>query len=224
MNLIHIDRGTKLFVFEEFQQRAVGDTYEAVYRFQESDKQFVIQCAGLYDNYDRLSLGSRLNISFTKEPNTFIFFGLPLEKQRGHGMILVEQVSEIMTHCPRVYARDELRLNVSVYGLPEARLSESFFGVPEGMPDMTDITFDLSVGGMCVISNTLLSSKHDPYYLIVFSVSEKDRFILPAKVVRRSNYPRTKLGRYDYGFEFVLDKMPDEKGRLSRAILTRKLM
>jgi len=223
MNLGYIERGTKLSIFEEFQQRAVGDTYEAIFRYQESDKQFVVQCVGLYDYYDRLSLGSRLNISFTKEPNTYVFFGRPMERQRASGMILIEQLSDIVVHSPRVYSRDEFRLNVKVYGLPEARLSEDYFEAPDGLPDMSDISFDLSLGGLCVVSNTLLSSKHDPYYLISFSIGDRDRFVLPARVVRRSNYPRTKLGRYDYGFEFILDKMPNERGRLSRAILNRKL-
>jgi hypothetical protein len=68
-----------------------------------------------------------------------------------------------------------------------------------------------------------LTSKHDPNYLIEFNLSEKDRFVLPAKLVRRSNYPHSKLGKYDYGFQFIFEKMPDEKGRLSRAILNRKL-
>jgi len=223
MDLRYIERGTKLTIFEEFQQRAVSSTYDAVYRYQENDKQFVVQCGGLYDNYDRMNLASRLNISFTKEPNTYVVFAKPIERLRSHGMILVEQVDEITTYTPRMYERDELRINVQVYGLPEARLSEAFFDMPDCLPDMSDISFDLSVGGVCVVSNTLLSSKYDPYYLVAFAVSEKNRFLLPARVVRRSNYPRTKIGRYDYGFQFILDKMPDEKGRLSRAILTRKL-
>jgi len=42
-------------------------------------------------------------------------------------------------------------------------------------------------------------------------------------LVRRSNYPRTKLGRYDYGFQFIYEKLPEEKARLTRAILNKKL-
>jgi hypothetical protein len=210
-------------IFEEFQQRAVGDEYEAVFRYEEREKQFIVQSTGLYDNYDRLNLGCRLNIRFFIEPNTYTFMGRPLEKQRSGGLVMIEQVTDIETINPRKYDRDELRLNVQVFGLPESRIHEAFFEKPGGQPDMSDVTFDLSAGGVCVISNTLLSSKCDPYYLLTFSLSDKDKFALPAKVVRRSNYPRTKIGRYDYGFQFIFDKMPDEKGRLSRAILTRKL-
>ena len=73
------------------------------------------------------------------------------------------------------------------------------------------------------MTNILLSSKYDPYYLVEFALSEKDTFLLPAKLVRRSNYPRTKIGRYDYGFQVIYDKMPEEKARLTRAILHKKL-
>jgi c-di-GMP-binding flagellar brake protein YcgR len=132
-------------------------------------------------------------------------------------------LTEIESYNPRKYDRDELRFNVQVYGMPESRIADTFFGTPEGHPEMSDVTFDLSVGGVCIISNTLLNSKFDPYYLLTFALSDRDRFVLPAKMVRRSNYQRTKIGRYDYGFQFLFDNIPDEKGRLSRAILTRKL-
>ena len=223
MILRHLERGTKMSIFEEFQQRAVSNEFEALFRTMESDTLFIVQCGGLYDYYDRLTLGSRLNIRFLKEPTTYIFFGRPKEKHRSSGLVMIEQLSDVMTFNPRQYDRDELRLHVKVYGLPEARLSESFFGTPSAEPDLSDVTFDLSAGGVCVISGTLLNSRHDPYYLLEFSLSDRDKFVLPAKIVRRSNYPRTKIGRYDYGFQFIYDKMPDEKGRLSRAILTRKL-
>jgi len=223
MNLGHIERGTKLIIYEEFQRRAVSDEYEAVYRYQEGEKSFVVQSSGLYDNYDRLNLGSCLNISFMIEPNSYSFTGRPMEKQRAGGMVMIEQISEIETVPLRKYDRDELRVNVQVFGLPESKLPDSFFEKPQGPPDLSDITYDLSAGGVCVISSTLLSSKHDPYYLVTFSLGDRDYFALPAKVVRRSNYPRTKIGRYDYGFQFVFDNMPEEKARLSRAILNRKL-
>ena len=51
----------------------------------------------------------------------------------------------------------------------------------------------------------------------------KDRFVIPAKIVRKSNYPRTKIGRYDYGFQFIFDSMPEEKAKLTTAILNKKL-
>jgi len=222
MDLRHVERGTKFLIYEEMQKRAVSDEYEALFKYHESDRLIVVQCSWLYDNYDRLNLGAQLNVSYGDDSVAYSFIGLAREKLR-NGLVMIEQMSEIETKTRRQFDRDEIRVNVSVYGLPESKVSSTSFQKPDTKPEFTDISFDVSSGGLCIVTNILLSSKYDPYYLVEFSLSEKDSFILPTKLVRRSNYPRTKLGRYDYGFQVIYDKMPEEKARLTRAILHKKL-
>ena len=223
MDLRHIEKGTKFLIYEELQQRAVSDEHEAVFRYHESDKMIVLQCPWLYENYDRLNLGAKLNVSHDTGSEIHSFIGLAREKLRSNGLVMIEQITDVETKSHRQFNRDEIRVNVSVYGLNESKVSSSSFIKPEGAPDLTDVSFDISSGGLCVVTNTLLNSKYDPYFLVSFSFSEKDTFLLPSRVVRKSNYPRTKIGRYDYGFQFIYDNMPDEKARLTRAILNRKL-
>jgi len=223
MDLRYIERGTKLTIYEELQKRAVSDEYDAVFRYLESDRLFVVQCTWLYENYDRLNLGAKLNVSLDTETEVFSFTGLAREKLRGNGLVMIEQISDVEKKSRRQFDRDEIRVNVSVYGVHESKISASVFEKPEQQPDLTDVSYDISSGGLCVITNTLLSSKYDPYFLVSFSFSEKDSFVLLSKIVRKSNYPHTKIGRYDYGFQFVFDNMPEEKARLTRAILNRKL-
>jgi len=223
MELAHIERGTKLTVFEELQQRAISDKYEAVFKYYETDKLLVVQCPWLYDHYDSLNLGARLNISYGDDIHSYVFTGQAREKLRGNGLVMIEQLSTLEMTSRRQFDRDEIRVAVSAYGLSEAKLSAASFIKPETPPDLKDVSFDISSGGLCVVTNTLLSSKHDPYYLVAFGFSDKDSFVLPSRLVRRSNYPRTKIGRYDYGFQFIFDKMPEEKGRLTRAILNKKI-
>ena len=223
MNLRKIERGTKLTIYEELQQRAVSDEHEAVLRYLEDDRLAVVQCSWLYENYDRLNLGAQLNLSYESDSSVHSFIGLAKEKLRGNGLVMIEQISDVETKSRRQFDRDEIRVRVNIYGLQEAKITSPYFERPACEPDLTDITFDVSSGGLCVITNTLLSSKHDPYYLVEFSFSDKDSFILPSKIVRKSNYPRTKIGRYDYGFQFIFDSMPEEKSRLTRAILSKKL-
>ena len=223
MNLRHIERGTKLKIYEELQQRAVSDEHDAVLRYLEDDRLVVVQCAWLYDNYDRLNLGAQLNVSYESNATIHSFLGLAKEKLRGNGLVMIEQITDIETKSRRQFDRDEIRVGVNVFGLPEAKVSSTVFYRPEAAPDLSDITFDVSSGGLCVVTNTLLSSKYDPYFLVEFAFTEKDRFLLPSRIVRKSNYPRTKIGRYDYGFQFIFDNMPEEKSRLTRAILNKKL-
>lgn len=223
MDLKHIERGTKFTIYEELQKRAVSDEHEAVFRYHESDRLIVVQCAWLYDNYDRLNLGAQLNVSYDTESTVYSFTGQAREKLRGNGLVMIEQMTEIEAKSRRQFDRDEIRVNVSVFGLQEAKVSSPSFEIPDNPPDFTDVSFDISSGGLCVVTNTLLSSKYDPFYLVSFVLSEKDRFVLPSRLVRKSNYPRTKIGRYDYGFQFIFDNMPEEKARLTRAILNKKL-
>jgi len=223
MDVRHIERGTKLTIYEELQQRAVSDEHEAVFRYHESDRLIVVQCAWLYENYDRLNLGAQLNISYGNETIVNSFIGLAKEKLRGNGLVMIEQLTDIETKSSRQFDRDEIRVNVKAYGLPEAKVSLAKLDMPTAAHDISDVSFDISSGGLCVVTNVLLSSKYDPYYQVLFSLTEKDSFNLPARLVRRSNYPRTKIGRYDYGFQFIFDNMPEEKARLTRAILNKKL-
>jgi len=224
MNLGYIKKGAKLVIFEEMQNRAVSDEYEATFRYLENDKNLVVQCSWLYDNYDRLNLGAKLNVSFEASPAAMgSFTGVAKEKLRSNGLVMIEQISAIEEKSRRKYDRDELRVHVKVYGLPEAKVSSPGFEKPTAAPDLKDISFDVSSGGLCVITNTLLSSKFDPFYLVEFEFNDKDSFLLPSKIVRKSNYPRTRIGRYDYGFQFIYDNLPEEKSRLTRAILNKKL-
>jgi len=222
MVLGHVERGTKLTIFLEPKHSEKGNEYVAVFRYLESDNQLIIHCKELYDIYDTLDWNTRLGISFRAGPYTHTFTGRLMEKQRAD-MVMVEQISDIETINRRHFERDEIRFNVQIYGLPESRLSESRYRLPENQPEMTEVTYDVSAGGMCIISDKVLKSEHDPYYLLEFSVSDRDSFLLPAKLVRRSNSQHTRLGRYDYGFEIIYDRFPEEKGRLTKSILGRKL-
>jgi len=219
----YIGRGTKLSIFAELDEHDVSDEFEAVYKYHESDTIIAVHCAGLYDIYDSLGWDARLQISFSEELKTYTFTGRAMEKKRGSSLILIERLSEIEAFDRRRYERDELRVSVRVYGLPKADLESRRYERPAGEPDLLDTTFDISVGGLCIITDNLLSSEFDPFYLTEFSISSNDRFLMPAKLVRRSTLPRTKIGKYDYGFQFIFDKLLEEKGRLARSILRKKL-
>jgi len=223
MKLSHLTKGTKLSVSEKIHNREVNGGHEAEVRYLEGDRLFTVSSQWLHENYERLVLGSKINISFNQGSKSHSFTGVAVSKAGSGFQVMLEQQSEIESRERRQYEREELRFNITIYGMPESKIASKVFAKPNVPPEFTDISYDLSSGGLCVITNNLLSSKYDPFYLLEFSLTGKDDFLLPSRLARRSNYYRTRIGKYDYGFQFIYDNLPEEKGRLTAAILNRKI-
>ena len=223
MVLGHIERGTRLDIYEELDQRAISDgIYEAEFRYMDSSHTFVIRCNELYERFDSLNKNAHLCFTFMSGPYVHTFTGFAREKQR-NGILLIEMLSDIETHNRRQFDRDEIRVVVKIYRLAETDIEKPYHEKPVGDPLISDMSFDISIGGMCVITSTPLTADCDPYYLVEFSMTDKDYHLLPTKLVRRSNNPRSRIGKYDYGFQFLLDHMPAEMTRLTKGIINRKI-
>jgi len=223
MVLGHIERGAKLTIFEEKGQQKASEEYKAVFHYLESDNQFSVQCKHLWERFDNLGSDVKLNISLISGPYVHTFYGLAKEKMRS-GAVLIEQLTEIQTHNRRIYDRDEIRIAIKIYSAGEEDVAGAAFEAPEDRLVMSDVTFDISAGGFCIVTNTALNEKFDPYYLAHFAITDKDTFLLPTEIVRRSLYQRTRIGRYDYGFMFRFDGFQADKDRLVNAIVYRKLI
>ena len=226
MRLRYIERGARLSISAMSEQEDGGEVYEALFYDMHdllNESSIVVQCASLNKDFNKLGRFAMLDISFTVGPNVFAFIGRAVEKMYSD-MVVIEQASEIETLNRRKYERDEFRVEVRIFGLPEEYLSYSRYTMPGTRPVLTEMSFDVSAGGMCIVTNTNLISEFDPYYLVSFTIGERDSFLLPAKLVRRSNFARSRVGKYDYGFQFIYDNMPDEMARLTKAILNKKIL
>ena len=220
-----IKRGTQLSIIDRSAQDEDSGVYEALFHDMHDvvkGTSFIIQCSKLNRNYDKIGPNAVLEISYVEGPSIYKFTGRIAGKTYTD-MLIIEQLSEIEELNRRIYQRDEIRVEVKIFGIPEGEINSEKFVIPSLKPTLSDVSFDVSAGGMCIITNAALKSEHDPYYIMEFSLSEKDQFLLPAKIVRRSNHPRTKIGRHDYGFQFIFDNLPNEKSRLTKAILSKKL-
>ena len=225
MILRHIERGTQLCISDPAGQIDGILEYDAIFHDMHDlvrETSFVVQCAKISRNFSSFDRNAILEISFTKGPNIYSFTGR-ITSKINNDMIVFEQTSEIETLNRRIYQRDEIRVEVKVYGLPEELLNAPRYTIPDTKPVLTDVSFDVSSGGMCIISNIVLSTEYDPYYLVEFFLSDKDWFLFPAKLVRRSKFARSRVGKHDYGFQFIFDNLPEDKIRLTKAILNKKL-
>jgi len=220
-----IARGTHLEISMPSGQDSEAVRYNATFYDMHDlvrETSFIVQCAELYKNFSNLNRDTVMEISFSQGPNIYTLTGRVASKMRSD-LVIIEQLTDIETFNRRIYQRDEILVEVRVYGLPEELVAGPRYRPPESKPVMSDVSFDVSSGGMCILSNTVLTSEYDPYYLLEFSFSDKDWFLLPAKLVRRSKLSRSSVGRNDYGFKFIFDAIPDEKARLTKTILAKKL-
>ena len=223
MKLADIKRGTKLSLFKESGQRAVGDAISAELKYIDQDYSFVVYSVSLFENFDAPEFGPRFIVAFEVGPMVYSFTVALKEKMRAENMVLLELVSEIESYNRRDYVRDEMLFRVDIYHLPEDKLTADNLRSLANEPIMSDTTFDISSGGMCIITNSPLKPGFGPYFLVELVISERDDFLLPAKLVRSSTHRRSTIGKYDYGFAFLLDHMPGVKSRLTSAIMTKKL-
>ena len=225
MILRFIERGTSLQISLETELDAESSVYDATFHDlydHVNETSFIVQCSKLNKDFSKIDQHTVLNIRFSRGQYMYAFTGR-LSGKMYNDMVIIDVLTSIETLNRRVYERDEIRVEVKIYGLPEEQIPDAKHMKPVGKPAMTDVSFDISSGGLCVITNSILQSEFDPYYLVDFSLGEWDQFLLPSRLVRNSNYARTKIGKYDYGFEFIFDNLPDEKSRLTKSILSRKL-
>ena len=225
MLLRHIERGMRLQIYVKSELNGDSEIYEATfYDLHDLIKEmsFIVQCPKLNRNYVQLDKNAILHIEFASGSDVYAFNGRATSKMYSD-MVIIEQLTDIEPLTRRMYQRDEIRIQVQVYGLPEDMINDRRYRSPGIKPLLSDMSFDISSGGMCIISNTILNSQNDRYYLVEFSLSNKDQFLLPAKLVRKSNCVRSRIGKFDYGFQFYFDNMPEEKGRLTKSILSKKL-
>ena len=187
-----------------------------------TDRSFIAKSSDLSKAYNSFDRDTEIRVSFAQGPNVYSFAGRAIGKTQSD-MVIIEQTTEIDTENRRKFERDEIRVEVKIYPLLETQTSESRYAIPNERPIITDTSFDVSAGGMCIVTNTTFNTRYDPYYLVEFSITDKELFLLPAKLVRRSNYARSRIGKYDYGFQFLFEHMPEETGRLTKAILSKKL-
>lgn len=225
MHLKFWEKGTNLSIGLYTGKDEIGEEFGATFYELIDDMNFFAESAPLFNALRELLTPPKLKIAFFRGSNMFAFTGKckALNVVDGRYLTHIEQASPIEQSSRRKDPREELNIRVSLYGLPESQLHQPSYSLPGERPDFTSSTLNVSAGGLCLVSNDKLKSVHEPYFLASFSLGSKDHFLLPAKLVRRSNCPQTVLYKYDYGLFFLFDSMPEEKQRLQMSIFRAKL-
>lgn len=220
-----VEIGTALKVQIDMADDSEPFACNAVFYRAESDRSFWAGGLALYNFLENARENVLLSICFFKGANMCTFTGTVkyLQMEGRVPLALIEQVSDISAISRREFERNEMHLSVRVYFIDPASIDEPSFRKLNRTPDFSSDMFDLSAGGLCMVSHERMRSNSEPNFLLGFSLSPKSEFLLPAKLVRQGNCPQTAAYRFDYGFEFDFKRAPEEKDRLVMAIFNRKM-
>jgi hypothetical protein len=219
MLLKFIERDTAMKIQVIINGESVGEAYAALFYDLDTDTSFFARCQELHDSFSELTPDAHLKVTFWLRENMYMFEGIPIElaPYMGSNSVLIKQTTDIDAMSLRRDARNEMSIPVSLYVPSPDWTPSSPFRVLSDTPVFTANTFDISVSGLCLVSNDYLEIEY-PLLISEFSLYGKKTFLLPVKFMRMGDCPQTVLYHYDYGFLFVFDDCPDERSRLSAAI------
>lgn len=225
MFLKEIKTDTNLHIVEVVDGKETDVTYKGVFTDLVSDRSFFVRSIELYNAFPQMGDNTELLISFFRGDSICTFSGKAdrVIIKNGMYLTLIEQASDIVPSSRRKYQREEMMVNVLLYDLKEDRLNSPPYTRSGLRVVFSSDTFDISAGGLCLVSNSRIRNDVGPYFLVEFSLSKgKDTFLLPGKVVRKSNSPQMPMYKYDYGIQFIYDKIPNERKRLVNALFNAK--
>lgn len=198
--------------------------YSATFHDVDSDTSFYIVNDELFEECENLR--NNLNVSFTCEDIIYSFIAKTVRatKRNNLNLVLLQQCSAFSSKSRRKHPRDEIKMEARLFSLDEFELEEPLFINSQRELFFPGVCFDISQGGLGLVSNDPMDFELGMYFLIELLIGQKkDRFILPAKLVRIGDCPQTALYKYDYGLEFIFAENSNEKSRLCGSLLNAKL-
>lgn len=225
MQLRFIESDTLLQIRPEVYSPDHDEVFDVLFYGMSTHNSFWVQSEELYNNFLALGEKARVGVAFLVDDQPYRLAGelINTRLEGKYHLTLIEQITPLELISKRSQYRDEMRLNVRVYGLAPEDLDSTLPLVAPKKPEFSCEVFDISAGGVCLVSDNVFNSPFEPYFLLEFTISGKERFLLPAKLVRKGHCPQTSLFKHDYGFDFIFDKFPEEKHRLGDAIFSAKL-
>ncbi len=224
MYLTFIEKGTPMTIVPGKASGAGEASYDAEFYDMSSDTTFWARNEALYNAVAGSDTGDRMLVAFSRNAYVYTFYARAISVMIEHGAYLtkIEQLTGMEEVNRRSDHRDEITIKVRLFGLNEADITAKRFVKASYSPVFTCETFDVSSGGLCLVSNDALESPFEPYFLCEFALGN-ERFLLPAKLVRKGDCPQTTLFRHDYGLSFLPEGVEHEKKRLIDALFNVKI-
>lgn len=225
MELKFIEKGAALDIQVNVHNMPMNTKYAAKFYELCGASSFLVESQELYKEFSSFTNDTYLDICLFHAANMFSLKGKPRDAfiQDGLYLIQIDQVSTLEVYSRRMFPRHELSVPVNIYAAESDDLDT--LRQPRNTYDaiFSGKTFDLSVGGLCILSNEKIVQKEDRIFIIELTMNKNERFVLPAKLVRSGNASQSVQYKFDYGFLFDFKNQEHEKARLVTSIFKLKL-
>jgi len=211
MEIRFIDDGTKMDIQVFSKKNLHLDEKAFLATFLNSDRgnNFSIECDELYVHANSFAAGCYFEISFFKgaEVNSFRARINGSSLVFGRNAILMTAISPIEKSNRRKTPRIEASFPVNIY---------HSIGSMSGELISKETTYDVSNGGINVVTNVKLPIVPNNNYHVEFSIGPGRTFSLVARLLRSGNSPKNLNYRFDHAFIF---DYPDGDEKISKLAL-----
>ncbi len=224
MDLSFIDNGTNLKISPETLNDNIKQSYEAIFHDTISATSFFIESEEFHNDYNKLLANKYINITFFRNSKIYAFKGKAekAETKNGKYLVMVSQLSPIDVATRRQSPRHEILIQINIYSATENILDPEALNRPEQFL-FTAQLFDISNEGLCVLTDRNINPDKEKFYFLEFTLNKTEKFILPARLIRKGDCRQSVQFKYDYGFLFDFSHNPAEKQRLVDSIFSHKL-
>ena len=214
-----VDPGTEMLFIPMNQEQESHDEYMARFSQTTGYTSFIAESKQLYDLF---------NEHDTEPYFTVQFIHAIKQKRCGFSSVLkdtiikrdsfyvnVDQISPIQQTSIRKAERHNISIPVNIYKmLDETRPGELI---------LSSTTFDLSTGGLCVLTTVKLALEKDAVVLLELTFNKNTSFKFHANLIRNVPCTKTSQYKYEYGFIFDIKETNEDKSKLISAVLDHKL-
>ena len=215
MELRFIEEGVKMDIQISAKKNTYIDGKNFLGTFLRSDfgNDFYVQCDELYVHANTLTPECALNISFFKGAEVAMFRARLSDTRLlgGRYVLLLTAISPIEKHSRRRSPRIEASFPINIYTGNEVDLISK------------ETTFDISNGGICVVTNNRLPLKQGETYHLEFSLGPSQIFSLTTRLVRSGNSDQNLNYRFDHAFVFDYPEGDEKTNQLALALFDYRL-
>jgi hypothetical protein len=217
MDFRFIDDGTQMDICQKNADDA--PTYYGTFDKIVRGATFNVTCDPLYEKFDALDLNIIYVFTFYRGADAFTFDAKLTEKLDDfhHQTLVFTATTTVSTYSRRSAHRLQIQIPIQIFEKDDEKPLQKGENICEG------ITYDISRGGLTVLSNERLKLELRKVYITEYEIN-KTIFRMPVEFVRVSERGLSPMFRLDYAFMYSGgETLKEELNRMTLALFEHQL-